>query len=140
MSGVTCALSIMQPWAWLIVNGYKDIENRTWQTHRTGRILIHAGKKIDGEAWQAIADGLHPVTGAPLPDELVEKFITAAFTNEIHRGGIVGEANITGCYTQYPSPWFVGPYGFGLVATNPLPFMPVKGALSFFPVDYRVPA
>ena len=24
------ALSIRQPWAWLIVNGYKDVENRTW--------------------------------------------------------------------------------------------------------------
>ena len=23
-------ISIRQPWAWLIVNGYKDVENRTW--------------------------------------------------------------------------------------------------------------
>ena len=31
------ALSIRQPWAWLIVNGYKDIENRDWKTHYRGR-------------------------------------------------------------------------------------------------------
>jgi hypothetical protein len=24
------AMSIRQPWAWLIVNGYKDVENRIW--------------------------------------------------------------------------------------------------------------
>src|SRR5436189_5084024 len=37
------ALSVRQPWAWLIVNGYKDIENRDWATKRRGRIWIHAG-------------------------------------------------------------------------------------------------
>ncbi len=37
-------LSIRQPWAWLIVNGYKDIENRTWSTRFRGKVLIHAGK------------------------------------------------------------------------------------------------
>ncbi|WP_245839042.1 ASCH domain-containing protein [Yersinia kristensenii] len=36
------ALSIRQPWAWLIVNGYKDIENRTWNTKCRGPVLIHA--------------------------------------------------------------------------------------------------
>ena len=40
------ALSIRQPWAWLIVNGYKDIENRTWSTDFRGRVYVHAGRKI----------------------------------------------------------------------------------------------
>jgi len=31
------ALSILQPWAWLVVNGHKDIENRTWGTGFRGR-------------------------------------------------------------------------------------------------------
>ncbi len=43
------ALSIRQPWAWLIVNGYKDVENRTWDCPRTfhppERIYVHAGLK-----------------------------------------------------------------------------------------------
>ena len=38
------ALSIRQPWAWLIVNGFKDVENRNWRTHWRGRLLIHASK------------------------------------------------------------------------------------------------
>lgn len=38
------ALSIRQPWAWLILNGWKDIENRDWTTRVRGRILIHAAK------------------------------------------------------------------------------------------------
>lgn len=41
------AISIMQPWAWLIVNGHKSIENRSWRCHVRGPILIHAGKKLD---------------------------------------------------------------------------------------------
>jgi hypothetical protein len=38
------ALSIRQPWAWLIVNGQKDIENRCWKTHFRGKIYVHAAK------------------------------------------------------------------------------------------------
>jgi ASCH domain len=35
-------LSLRQPWAWLVVNGYKDIENRSWRTNHRGPLLIHA--------------------------------------------------------------------------------------------------
>jgi len=41
------AILIRQPWAWLIVHGYKDVENRTWSTKYRGPILIHAGKTLD---------------------------------------------------------------------------------------------
>jgi ASCH domain len=44
------ALSVRQPWAWLIVQGFKGIENRTWQTSFRGTVLIHAGMRIDQEA------------------------------------------------------------------------------------------
>jgi hypothetical protein len=37
------AISIRQPWAWLIVNGYKDVENRIWAANVRGRVLIHVG-------------------------------------------------------------------------------------------------
>lgn len=40
-------LSVRQPWAWLILNGYKTIENRTWRVNDRGPILIHAGKQFD---------------------------------------------------------------------------------------------
>jgi hypothetical protein len=38
------ALSIRQPWAWLILNAGKDIENRDWLTRFRGPFLIHASK------------------------------------------------------------------------------------------------
>ena len=38
------AISIKQPWAWLIANGYKTVENRKWYTGHRGDILIHASK------------------------------------------------------------------------------------------------
>lgn len=40
-------ISIMQPWATLIVLGHKKIETRSWNTKYRGEILIHAsaGKK-----------------------------------------------------------------------------------------------
>ncbi len=40
-------ISIKQPWASLIVYGYKEYEFRTWKTKYRGDILIHASKNID---------------------------------------------------------------------------------------------
>ena len=40
-------LSVRQPWAWLIVAGYKDIENRTWSTPYRGELAIHASSSFD---------------------------------------------------------------------------------------------
>jgi hypothetical protein len=40
-------LTVRQPWAWLIINGYKRIEYRSWQPGKRlkpgERIAIHAG-------------------------------------------------------------------------------------------------
>jgi ASCH domain len=40
-------LSIRQPWAYLIANGQKNIENRTWLTNYRGPFLIHASLALD---------------------------------------------------------------------------------------------
>jgi hypothetical protein len=63
------ALSIMQPWAYLILTGGKDVENRTWTTSYRGLLAIHAGRRLDRDA----ALGLSGLCGAgrlpwPLPD------------------------------------------------------------------------
>lgn len=44
------AITIKQPWATLIAEGYKEYEFRTWKTKYRGDILIHAGKGIDKKA------------------------------------------------------------------------------------------
>ena len=41
------ALTLIQPWATLIVQGHKTIETRTWQTAYQGWLAIHAGKSTD---------------------------------------------------------------------------------------------
>lgn len=43
-------LTIKQPFASLIAEGYKKYEFRTWKTKYRGEFLIHAGKGIDKEA------------------------------------------------------------------------------------------
>lgn len=115
-------LSIRQPWAWLIVNGYKDIENRDWPTRFRGRIYIHAGKAMDRDEYES---ALYVIASGELPIELPP-------FSELERGGIVGEAEITDCVRSHNSPWFFGEYGFVLKNQKPLPFVPVKGALGFF--------
>lgn len=115
------ALSIRQPYAWLIVNGHKDIENRTWRTPFRGRVLIHAGitypKRDYAEDFVS-----HTRYYGSYPER--EQMI----------GGIVGVATIIDCVSHSDSRWFNGPYGFVLANAKPLPFVPCKGALSFFNV------
>lgn len=117
------ALSIMQPWAWLIVAGHKPVENRNWKypPKYRGRFLIHAGKKAD-ELDAAFIECLEH-NGIKIPDKL-------------DMGGIVGEAEIFDVVTQFDSLWFFGPMGFVLRNAKPLPFLPCKGQLGFFDVDY----
>lgn len=43
-------LTIRQPWASLIMTGYKRFEFRSWKTNYKGDLLIHAGKTVDKEA------------------------------------------------------------------------------------------
>ncbi len=48
-------LTIKQPWATLIMQGYKRFEFRSWQTKYRGDLLIHAGKRIDKVAMERLA-------------------------------------------------------------------------------------
>lgn len=114
------ALSIRQPWAWLITAGHKDIENRTWATKFRGPVLIHAGKGMTRVEYDN-CDWTSRDLGVCLPHFLA-----------LQRGGIVGMAEIVDCVESSDSPWFTGPYGFVIRNARPLPFQPCKGALNFF--------
>jgi len=104
------ALSIRQPWAWLIAAGYKDVENRSWPTRFRGRIYIHSGKILDRTALLELRSGKSNVSHN-CRDALSQE---ESWT----RGAIIGEVDIVDCVTQSSSPWFTGPYGFLL--RNPL--------------------
>ena len=68
-------LTIKNPWATLIVDGYKKYEFRSWKTNYRGKILIHAGLSL-------------------------EKDMLFRFKNynlECINGAIIGEADIVDC-------------------------------------------
>ncbi len=116
------ALSILQPWAWLIIHGHKPVENRDWQSWNPGLkfrgpFLIHAGKGFDPDGIDfAIGQGVD------LPRD----------PKAYDRGGIVGRATIVDVVTEDRSPWFFGPYGLVLAHAKPLQFQPCRGFLGFF--------
>lgn len=118
-------ISVRQPWAWLIVQDHKPVENRTWATTRRGPTLIHAAKGMTHREYDsACATAL-----AADPSIQVPRF------EELARGGLIGAAQITDCVSECDSSWFVGPYGFMLCGAEPLPFVPMAGRLGFFEVD-----
>ena len=119
------ALSIRQPWAWLIVNGYKDIENRTWATRFRGRVYVHAGRNVVPGDYPEQREYVRE-SGIVIPADLP-------------RGAIVGEVVIAGCVDCSESPWFCGPYGFLLEAPKAYAVpIPCRGKLGFFRVDDSV--
>ncbi len=117
------ALSIQQPWAWLIVTGHKDVENRSWPTKIRGKVNVHAGKKFDKDGYEEVKRHF-PHIQMPEP-------------NEFERGGLVGQVEITGCVDESESPWFSGPLGFTLENGTLTEFVPYKGQLGFFKTNLQ---
>jgi hypothetical protein len=124
------AISIRQPWAWLILNASKDIENRSRPTKKRERILIHASKTVDDSAWDKIRPMFDRDIRWIMMGNLRKMVTLPGFT-----GGIVGAVTIVDCVTVSDSLWFEGPYGWVLSGATQLPFVPYKGTLSFFDVD-----
>lgn len=112
-------LSIRQPWAWLLVNGHKDIENRSWKTKFRGPLVIHAGKVLD-------RDGLRWVR---------EHFPDIKLPSEFNLGGLVGVVTLRDVVQSSTSPWFFGPVGLVVDGGYPIPFVPQRGQLGLFDLD-----
>jgi len=68
-------LTIRQPWASLIIEGYKQYEFRSWKTNYRGKILIHAGVNIE--------------------KSMLPRFIE--YNLDYSQGAIIGEAIIEDC-------------------------------------------
>lgn len=116
------ALSIRQPWAWLILHGGKDIENRVWRTRYRGPLLIHAAKGMT-EAEYLGTCLFAAARGVELPA-----------ARDLLRGGIVGQVEVVNCVAQSESRWFEGPFGLVLADPVPLPFRELRGMLGMFEV------
>ena len=68
-------LTIKEPWATLIIEGYKKYEFRSWKTKYRGKILIHAGMSIE--------------------KDMLERF--KEYDLSYSKGAIIGEAEIVDC-------------------------------------------
>lgn len=72
------ALSLLQPWASLVVMDVKTIETRKWQTAHRGPLLIHAGQRK---------------AGSVIAEELPIKKWTPSF-RQLPFGAIIGQVNL----------------------------------------------
>ncbi len=117
------ALSIRQPWAWQIIYGGKDIENRTWHTKFRGRFLVHAAQGMTRHEMRE-ANRFCMLRNLPIPMELAS----------LQRGGIIGSVELVDSVDTSDSDWYMGAKGFVLRDPRPLPFVPMKGRLGFFEV------
>ncbi len=68
-------LTVKQPWASLIIDGYKEYEFRSWKTNYRGKLLIHAGKNIE--------------------KDMLDRFSKYQLDYEL--GAIIGEAELVDC-------------------------------------------
>lgn len=132
-AGITKALSLKQPYAWLIANGYLLVDDRTWGTQHRGTILIHASKGLYAQYYDYLK--LH--TDIPLPPK-----------EQLEYGGVVGIANLVLCCRPGDLPKDISReqrshfggvhqeyYGFLFTQARPLPLMPCAGKLGIFDID-----
>ena len=120
-------LSVRQPWAWAIVSGCKDIENRSWRTGYRGRIYIHAGLK------RAPRDQLARF------ERLTARLGIAASCDDV-RGAVIGYVELFDCTTRAVSPWYVrGNQAWHLRGAAALARpVPLVGRLGLFEPDASV--
>lgn len=69
------ALTIKEPWASLIIDGYKKYEFRSWKTKYRGKILVHAGLSVEKDMLKRFKD----------------------YKIDVKPGYILGEVTITDC-------------------------------------------
>ena len=120
------ALSVRQPWAWAIVAGFKEVENRSEGSIRAGqmtcrRIAIHAAagmtrKEYEWAVWRLDRHGVRCPAALDLP-----------------RGAIIGAVDVVAIVTDSESEWFGGQMGLVLENAVMCDPIPAKGALGYFP-------
>lgn len=110
----TRILTVRQPWAWLIMHGGKDVENRSWAPKYTGTLVIHAGKTLDESEAKAV-EIAHYGMGIILP-------------NPMPRGVILGTVELVGVVTDSTSIWASpGQYHWILKDPRPCPQISWRG-------------
>lgn len=151
------ALTVIQPWAHLIVHGPKRVENRDWPPHGMAAgdyLAIHAGKKVDADCWAGAVDtalAADLLGSLPLLDDLLkvparqrgERFgqRRAYVERACAYSAVVGVARLAGVERANPGgdPWWFGSVGWRLedvVAIEPVPCPGKQGLWELPPEVY----
>lgn len=96
-------LTIREPWASLIINGYKEYEFRSWKTNYRGKILIHTSSIIDKDMLDRFKDyNLDYITGAIIGEaEIVDCILVDKEFNDglrVKNPVVYGRSNHTETY------------------------------------------
>ncbi len=125
-------LTIKQPFASLIAEGYKEYEFRTWNAKYRGPLLIHAGLKVDKKAMKRYE----------------------SLNLDYPKGQIIAKVNLTDClevdnnlkeklkekdYLIYQGAINSDKkeYAFKLENIEKINKIPIKGKLSFWEYNYK---
>ncbi len=156
-----CALSILQPWAELIVHGPKRVENRMWSPDPAhfevgDYIAIHAGKTVSAEQWGGAVElandmgaidelpvlaGLRRVERAERGDRFAHQRIKRYCEQACAYGALVGVARFGGIVRRAEDlplkqrMWFVGPRGWILHPVVAIAPIPLGGQRSLFALN-----
>ena len=100
--GTIKALSVRQPWAWLIIHAGKDIENRSEASARNmgeyrGPLAIHAAKGMTRTEYQDACLWVHYKFGP-------ETCLTIPIMSDLPRGGLIGMVDLGERVTESKSP------------------------------------
>jgi hypothetical protein len=112
-SNPALALTVLQPWAEMIVRGLKTLETRGWTTTHRGRLLIHASKSTRG---------LNFVQGEgslPLRTQLQSAGVELP---SLRLGAVLGEVHLDGIRTLTQDDWRY-PHAHGYLVDGPLVWM-----------------
>lgn len=141
------ALTILQPWAHLIVRGRKRVENRTWEPAARGLrvgdyLAIHAGMRFDLASWEGAYETM-PDDEAPELRALVESAVFSVpqragrelVATRVPYGAVVGVARLADVEDEAPEDeapedeaYWCGPWGWRLDAVQAIEPVPCKGA------------
>ncbi len=117
-------LTVWQPWADLIVNGIKDVENRPWATRYRGPLLIHAAARMTVSDLELIA----------------RKYGIELDRSALRLGAILRAVDLIDCRKKVTSQWHKRGK-FGWYFENPRRLrtaIPYKGQLGVFEVPDRL--
>jgi hypothetical protein len=89
-------LTLSEPWAWLIEQGYKDVENRSQHFRFMGRMFIHAAKVIS-PAYDSIKAMVKSHNDIEVP--------TREWLERNRCGRIVAVAEVAAMLAHIDSPW-----------------------------------